>query len=992
MEGGHSFHHFMSLGRLLTKPRFKYIFYVDGSERSTIIHSYAEISKRYNLGGTNPETMFHMALEWMGRLADEWLLIFDDCNLSERAGFIPGRGKGNIIYTSRFNGLEHNFPAHLVYHVEPLAVRDAVELLLGASGLLDVISDSDEAGPTVPTRRAPTGEETALANEIVHELSCMPVCVDKAAAAVRERGMELDVYLKELRTQKVRVATDPRFKDTSVETQAAYATLELSYDQITAIRHRAGRSEEGRAALFAKKVLNLLSCYHYQGFSTEILTRAVLNRRSCNAGLSYPLKRIFQTPDKGWDDMMQEDGEGGWEVLFFAHGLQVLRRYSLVRLAPDRLTLSMHTLVHTWAQQRMDPEARAEVCWLAGVLLSDAMTPSLILKNRRYAIGLAPHIDYCFAIVPKTRDTIQEHDNARVLGLKRGDVVVGPKNITYPVDEYYNAHLLFRLGWFYSAVQQFKQAEYCWKTCLRLFKYQEDPFGWGAINTLTHLATLYHEHGFLGEAEAMHWEAIGRLEARKREREQYLLKELEKREFEEEKASVSAPQRGRLLKTALEKTTPQLFPALSSKEMEARIFQTFTATVVNPLARHRPATNRRSPIGAEVEVHESTDTAEDAVATVRKKKSAEETDSLDDLEAEILLRHGRLARVLKDQGRNKNAKNLMNWVVQKCQEELVEDSPELLRLQNEAKAMTEPKDMDWFKRRVDMMNESDTDQSLAFFQTDAIYELFDHWCWSMYLAGRYSMAIDMYKKFIPRAVDVYGYHDPKVLKMMRRMAEAAWSADRLDDAVFIAEQCLLRAEDVYQPSHMEVILATELLAKALGKQRPGSDKDAEDMFGLALNRAQSSLPKNHPVTERIKIEFDSFKHPQEPSYLTGAKSLEERWLDLKADVKAHFVELGMLNEYALRLYHFKGLQPWRSEEEYQRRLSKFSVLVRAPGKLLGIKKPVIEGLSTTITRNDHGIQPEGGASRKSSTSKGRVSIGATTISMLRTRRLEYSLV
>ncbi|KAK4659561.1 hypothetical protein QC762_0010010 [Podospora pseudocomata] len=107
---------------------FKYIFYVDGSERSTIIHSYAEISKRYNLGGTNPETMFHMALEWMGRLADEWLLIFDDCNLSERAGFIPGRGKGNIIYTSRFNGLEHNFPAHLVYHVEPLAERDAVEL------------------------------------------------------------------------------------------------------------------------------------------------------------------------------------------------------------------------------------------------------------------------------------------------------------------------------------------------------------------------------------------------------------------------------------------------------------------------------------------------------------------------------------------------------------------------------------------------------------------------------------------------------------------------------------------------------------------------------------------------------------------------------------------------------------------------------------------------------------------------------------------------
>ncbi|KAK4201770.1 putative calcium-independent phospholipase A2-gamma [Triangularia verruculosa] len=933
--------------------RFKYIFYIDGSERSATMHSYAEISKRYNLGGTNPETMFHVAMEWMERLADEWLMIFDDCNLSERAGFIPGRGKGNIIYTSRFNGLEHNFPAHLVYHVEPLEEKDAIELLLGASGLLDVPPGPGEDESSA-NRRTPTDEETALAQEIVHELSCMPVSVDKAAAVIREREMKLSVYLKELRTQKVRVAKDPRFKDKGVETQAAYATLELSYDQITAIRHRAGRSGDGRAALFAMKVLSLLSCYHYQGFSTEILTKAVLNRRDDNADIWCPLKRLFQTQDKGWDDMMTDDGEGGWQVLFFAHGLQVLRRYSLVRLAPDRLTLSMHTLVHTWAQQRMSPEARAEVYSVARILLNDSITPSMILAHRRSAISLAPHIDFCFATAPRTWDAIQEYHNAYALRLKRGDIITGAKDITYPVYERYNSNLLFKLGWFYSTVQQFQQAEQCWKTGLRLCKFAYGPTSTFAIDTLINLAMLYHEDGHLGKAEEMYWEATDRLRVRKRDREAFL----EERELEEQKKRrVSAPAREKLLKTALEKTTPRLLSILSTRQMEPRIFETFNGTVFSPLARQRPGRPARQPQdpsgGEGEEIPEPTvASGDDAVISVRDPPP-EETDDLEDLELQILFIHGRIARVLKDQGRSKNAKRLFHWVIERFEEKVVEDCPELLRLQNEAKAMMEPDDMEWFKARVDMMNDADgdSDENLQFFRTDAIWELWDFWCRSIHHCGQYSLALDTYKKFYVKAVELYGPYDPRVLKMMRHMAEAAWFSGRMDDAVFIARECLSRAERIFQPAHMEVILAMDQLGMALGA-KPGSKKEAGDVFRLALDRAEFSLGANHFVTKNIRNRLEGLKQPEEEiSYYDGTKSLEERWLDLKADVEMYIESYGAHNEFAMHLRDFKGSRPWQSEEEYQEKLRVCLRYGQTSAKLLERKNVAIEGADVAASEN-----------------------------------------
>lgn len=125
------------------------------------------------------------------------------------------------------------------------------------------------------------------------------------------------------------------------------------------------------------------------------------------------------------------------------------------------------------------------------------------------------YIDCCFVIVLKIWDIIQEYDNVCVFGFKCGDVVVGFKNIMYLVDEYYNVYFLFRFGWFYSVVQQFKQVEYCWKICFWFFKYQEDLFGWGVINILMYLVIFYYEYGFFGEVEVMYWEVIGRLEVRK---------------------------------------------------------------------------------------------------------------------------------------------------------------------------------------------------------------------------------------------------------------------------------------------------------------------------------------------------------------------------------------------------------------------------------------------------------------------------------------------
>ncbi|KAL2135632.1 hypothetical protein VTI74DRAFT_7582 [Chaetomium olivicolor] len=110
----------------LYEKRFKYIFYIDGTDVTTISQSYAGIARRHGqaTSGTT-KVMQSAAMQWIEGLTDEWLMIFDDCNLDDRRGYLPGRAKGNIIYTSRQAGLRDSLPHDCAAEVAPLEEADA---------------------------------------------------------------------------------------------------------------------------------------------------------------------------------------------------------------------------------------------------------------------------------------------------------------------------------------------------------------------------------------------------------------------------------------------------------------------------------------------------------------------------------------------------------------------------------------------------------------------------------------------------------------------------------------------------------------------------------------------------------------------------------------------------------------------------------------------------------------------------------------------------
>ncbi|KAK4128612.1 hypothetical protein N657DRAFT_676369 [Parathielavia appendiculata] len=462
----------------LIKSKFKYIFYIDGSMPATITQSYAQIAKRYDLGisGTT-EGMKNLAMRWMEELADEWLLIFDDCKPDDRRAHLPGRGKGNVIYTSRSTELRNDLPHDCLLEVPPFTEADAVHLLLKVSG-----RQQGSVG---------SFEDMEAARAIVRELGSLPLAIDKAAASIRDRRLAFHDYLKQIRDRKVGILSDPRYRNRKVENPTVYATLELSAEAIMARRKREGRNGRGLGASMALKVLSLLSFYHHQDFpAVRVFSRAAKERFKRNAHVAVPLREVMEPPDRDFDSMLQVGTDGEWDQHYFGVGLSVLENFSLVKVDGRRGTVSMHVLVHRWARHRLGEKSRAYIQYshLTRIMVTEAILISWKWNEAFITRELDPHLYLCHA---------------------RGKLA--------SPDDNYLAGLLLKLGWYYKLVKNFSAAEEALSRCLRLWRLESGGYSWNVINALTALGELYHEMGRLGEAELAYLEIIDRIMGRIKE-------------------------------------------------------------------------------------------------------------------------------------------------------------------------------------------------------------------------------------------------------------------------------------------------------------------------------------------------------------------------------------------------------------------------------------------------------------------------------------------
>jgi hypothetical protein len=853
----------------LTSARFKYIFYIDGSMPSTISQSYAEIAKRYGLGTTGGvDVMKVHAMRWMEELTEEWLMIFDDCNLSDRRGHVPGRGKGNIIYTSRSIALKHDLPRDCIFEVTPFNEADAVDLLLRASGCQSAPPDSED-------RRS--------ARAMIRELGCLPLAIDKAAAAIRDGDWALDEYLKQLRDRKVGILSDPRFKNKHVESPTVYATLELSYDAIMARRRREGRNGAGRAAYVALKLLGLFSFFHYREFpAPTVFGRAAKERAERDADMAVPLSEVMEPPDADFDRMLNLTADGKWDQHYFAVGLEVLRQLSLVKLDPHRKVVSMHVLVHSWARHRMKRLEYLRYSRIARILISESIVLSDTMVDTSFTRSLAPHIGVCF----KRWASSLEHDE-------------------------YKAQLLLKLGWHYQLDKKFLKSEDAYLRSLHIWRLEQGNHDWNAIFVLKRLGALYHEMGRLGDAELTYLEVVERIRERIRDCEAPLY---EKKGGQEEDPRPSGSS------TTTPSRVPTHFADKLSTHSSGRSFRRLLGGAQNDESRSEDTAGPGETVMVDRRL---------AVGT----KPPSSPDDRRNLAIHHDIAHADLARVYMDQDRFGMGKRMLIQVLQNLEEEhdLERNHPQFLRIQHDVKSLTEPGNMSFWQTRLRrMLAIAETTDGEEFWTSDGGFNLVVAHANSILKNGMWDLAHDQYAVALDIFERFHGPCDRKVLEILRRMVDCMVEGDRCDKAVEIARDCVRRAKRLYGDWHRETVLALKKEYEAVFFRGLEMNDETVEILRAALVRAERCLGLTHSITTRIRRNLNRairwLKAPvlvrQQPSRLDAIQptGIGSAWEDSKAELERLKATFGPNHIVVKRFARIVGDCPPKTREEYVARL------------------------------------------------------------------------
>lgn len=855
----------------LTSNRFKYIFFIDGSMGSSIRHSYGQIAKKYNLGNGSPETMQRLAMNWIEELTDEWLMIFDDCNMENRHSNLPGRGKGNIIYTTRLTTLTYSLTAGSIFEVTELGTQDAVELLLKAAGLPEAtISDADRA----------------LARTIVKELGGLPLAIETAAASVRD-GMTLSGFLTRHRERKVRVLHDPRFED-NIENATVYAVLEVSYDTLKARQRRGGRQISGRIAGRAAKLLSVLAFYHARDFPISALGRAAQERQKRNAHMAYPLSNILEPPDTDFTilfDYVNE--EGRWDSSWVTAALNLLETLSLVKVNNDPYTVSMHMLVHRWARLRLEKDLFQRYSLIAQIIISESIVLSPKWKDKADALSVGPHAHVCFKYPSE--------------GLRR---------------DKYQAQIQYKRAWMYQLNKKFDRAEKLYTECLRDWKVEHGNDSWSVVNTLHRMAMMYHDMGRLGDAELTYLEIINKIDTR--------IKDFDgpppKRPAQDPAdgpTSSHGDSSGTPSPAGLDNNTAASIE--NHRRLRRRFARVFERVLDRDPSKHGKSLEGNPPTTFEPEWPRLFETYK-----------PDDPEDRDDVSALFSIYHAELAKVYIDQDRDGMGVRMLLRAARNLEVLLPPGNMELQRIQNEAMALTEPGNLEFWKKRLkDFKN--NIQRGNVFFDYDTYWSILVFHADCQLKNKKYRLAYSSYCDALEIFELVYGSYDKRILRILRHMVVCKVDSGDCDLGVKIARDCLKRARLAYGECHQETVLAMEKLYEALLFQQLGVDAEGERLLRDAIERSERAVGLTHSITVRLqgrlKGVIKNNKKPAVDSHANmdrGVLTPERIWYSVKVSMEQERAKFGKDHVITRLWARYLGSEPARTvEEEFERLLAAF---------------------------------------------------------------------
>jgi GTPase SAR1 family protein len=244
--------------------RLSHVFWVDASSVESINMSLRGISSVAAAQASGLDDSVESVLQWMSRLQEEWLIVFDNADeppvyVVER--FIPPGNRGNILITSRNRSMGSLISFENIIEINEMEEADAITLLLKAS-YLDA-----------------SAEHIEVAKNIVTELGCIPLAVHQAGAYIEAGRCSIDKYLQQFSIHRQTLMTDATFRGASNYDRTVYGTWDLSFKEIK--KRASGQSSAGdaQAAHAAILILQICAFYHHSFISKDIFRSAAEKSR-----------------------------------------------------------------------------------------------------------------------------------------------------------------------------------------------------------------------------------------------------------------------------------------------------------------------------------------------------------------------------------------------------------------------------------------------------------------------------------------------------------------------------------------------------------------------------------------------------------------------------------------------------------------------------------------------------------------------------------------
>ncbi|KAI9835331.1 MAG: hypothetical protein M1819_002475 [Sarea resinae] len=352
---------------------FEAVLWIDATNRLTIEQSYKSIAIAQNLAGMGRDNLVQQALSWLSQSDQEWLLLFDNCESVEAIErLLPDGDRGNILFTSR--NPELGLAVQESISIVEFEIEDAVTLLLKAA------------------KKDPEDERLRKdAKPIVESLGYLPLAIDIAGASIYMGRHRLNDYVQTLSQHRRAMMKDSSFKGSSKYNQAVYTVWDISYEALSLATQGREDVRKAEAALSAMHILGLSAYFHNEAIMEEIFKRAAESRALSNdrraryrIGNSGDLLRLF-TLDK----------TGIWDSYLFRMGLSMLVSFSLINQDQSGHYFSVHTLIHSWARDRMPQSIEQAQHDAAIAVLASSITRGHLTEDYAFRRQLLPHIKTC---------------------------------------------------------------------------------------------------------------------------------------------------------------------------------------------------------------------------------------------------------------------------------------------------------------------------------------------------------------------------------------------------------------------------------------------------------------------------------------------------------------------------------------------------------------------------------------------------------------------